>query len=163
MPYSIEIRFDEDTENHIKQIWSKAADYYDSDYVSTNGIIPHVALIVSKDDLLPVYDQMKITKIKLEMDKVDFFDSGKIVYYNAVKSKPLKNLHDTCYSLAKRLGLSVDPYYSPSRWIPHCTISQHCVTNVGIIMPDITPLIAASRSLILMSYPPTILVCEKNY
>lgn len=159
MPYSIEVRFDPACEAAIIALWQQAAEFYGSDYMLVHGVIPHVALIVSEEDLSAVFAHCALRTTAVTFADLGFFAGGSIAHLAV--DRALHDLQRACYHTARTLGLPIDPYYTPDTWIPHCTLAQQASRNVGVPLRCAVPCSATATSLILVRYPPTTLLSEK--
>jgi len=160
MPYSIELRFDESAEAEIKQVWKKAAKFFGTDYLLQNGVIPHIALLVGDETLAGVYDQLMPPVANIELDGLQFFAAGDVAYLSAKVGTLILKWHQAIYELAMEANCPIDAFYTPAKWIPHCTVAQGCTLNK--MKPFSTDKISAPiASLILVKYPPTRLLSEK--
>ncbi len=160
MPHSIELRFDEATESEIKTLWDFAADFYCTDYVLRNGIIPHVALLVGNDNLQNVFDELSPPIGDVRLHGLGFFSGGEVAYLHAKIDDQLASYHRLTYDAALQADCAIYEYYVPNQWIPHCTIAQYCTMNKQVTFP-VVEILAGIKSLILVEYPPTTLVTEK--
>lgn len=160
MPYAIEIRFDQQSESRIRDIWQQAALFYGSDYLLKNAVIPHVALVVGDEKLQTVFSQIEIPTSKLHFSGISFFQDGLIAFLSIPPTEELARYQSSVYQAAIDLGATIAPHYQPDRWHPHCTIAQHCTQNQNVIFEDIV-LDVSVHSLILVHYPPTSLIGER--
>ena len=160
MPHSIELRFDEAAESEIKTLWDFAADFYCTDYVLRNGVIPHVTLLVGNKNLQKVFNELSPLIGDVRLHGLDFFSGGEVGYLHAEIDDQVVSYHRLAYDAALQADCAVDEYYVPNQWIPHCTIAQYCTTNKQVTFP-VVEIMAGIESLILVEYPPTTLVGEK--
>ena len=160
MPYAIEIRFDQQSESRIREIWQQSALFYGSGYLLKNAVIPHVALVVGDEKLETVFSQIEIPTGKLHFSGISFFQDGLIAFLSIPPTAELARYQSSVYQAAIDLGATIAPHYQPDRWHPHCTIAQHCTQNQNAIFGDIV-LDVTVRSLILVHYPPTSLIGER--
>lgn len=160
MPYAIEIRFDQQSESRIREIWQQSALFYGSDYLLKNAVIPHVALVVGDEKLQTAFSEIEIPTGKLHLSGISFFQDGLIAFLSIPPTEELARYQSYVYQAAVNLGATLDPNYHPDRWRPHCTIAQHCTQNQNQLFDDLT-LDVSILSLILVHYPPTSLVSER--
>lgn len=135
--------------------------HYGTDYMLRNGVVPHVALLVSEHDLSGVFHALEPPVMSLRLDGVGFFVGGAAAFLHVVESRELKGYHRKVFETAERHGVGIHEYYRPQRWVPHCTIAQECTTNLGVPLP-VEPMDVDVRSLILVEYPPTRIVAERG-
>jgi len=160
MPFSIELRLDRESENRIRAIWSEAAEFYGTNHVLENGVIPHVALLVGDSRLQAVFERLDVPVVRLALPGIGFFGGGDIAYLRAEIPPEVVTFQQRAYDQAVQLGAQIETYYRPDQWVPHCTIAQNCRTHRE------EPLKAGSidagiESLILVRHPPTTLIAEQ--
>ncbi len=162
MPSSIELRFDVASEAAICELWVTASSYYGTDYMLQNGVIPHVALLVSDECLHSVFSSIPPAAMPIALGDIGFFSDGEVVFLHVVENQVLRDYQRACFQAATDRGIRINGYYSPIHWLPHCTIAQECTINrvVPIALPKLD---VSIRSLIYVEYPPTTLVAEKPF
>jgi hypothetical protein len=160
MPYSIEVRFDQQTESKILSIWQDAARFYGSDYILKNGVIPHIALLVGDSQLEKIFPKVEVPSGLIRLSGILFFADGLVSYLKAEVPQSIIDLQKLIYQLALESGSVIDSNYSLEHWIPHCTIAQNCTSHQKQVMRSYT-FEARIKSLILVQYSPTILLAER--
>lgn len=125
-----------------------------------NGVIPHVALLVSEDDLSQAFQELELPSMRLHLDRLGFFGGGEAAFLRVAASEELMTYHRAAFEVATRLKARIHDYYTPANWVPHCTIAQHCTQNLGAPIA-FSPMNVRVRSLILVEFPPTRLAGER--
>jgi hypothetical protein len=154
------MRFDEAAEAEIRSMWTSAAAFYDTGYVLNNGLIPHVALLVGDERLQEIFKQLSVPNGEIRLAGIGFFSAGEVTYLNAIVDDYIVKYHEEANLLASRHGCLVEEYYDAANWVPHCTIAQYCKRNRSVQI-SVREIKATIASLILVKYPPTVLVAEK--
>jgi len=120
-----------------------------------------VALLVSEDDLSPAFDGLEPPSMSLHLDGVGFFSGGDTAFLRVARSRELFDYQHAAFEVATRHKARIHEYYTPGRWVPHCTIAQHCTRNLGVPIA-FSSMDVQVRSLILVEFPPTRLVGERH-
>jgi hypothetical protein len=160
MMHSLEVRFDEETEKAIRSVWEVAANLYGTRYVLRNGVIPHMALLVGDATLGQVFSEVDCPSFDVGLSGLGFFANGAVAFINCKAPDELRVFHSRLYEMAMDCGAKVDDLHAPENWVPHCTIAQGCRRNLMQKIP-ISNMEARVKSLIHVTYPPTVIVAER--
>jgi 2'-5' RNA ligase len=166
MPYSVELFFDPVTSDAIQAMWKGLASVTGSDYMVKNGVYPHVALTVMESNC-PELEKfvseiaLKTQPISMEPTKIDSFHaSPDVVFLGMKKDEKLMKLHADVYGVVERYGLKCQEYYTPEKWIPHCTLAMEFdpkFTSAAIkkAASELINLHLFATSIGIVSFPPT--------
>ena len=160
MPFSIELRFDPTSEDRIRRIWENAAIWHGSNYLLENGVIPHVALLVGDSRLKDVFAKLEAPSGVIFLSGTGFFGEGEVAFLPAEIPESIRGFQRAAHQIALDAGAAPDPHYAPEVWIPHCTIAMNCRNRRGEPFAN-HEIMATIHRLILVEYPPTMLVAEK--
>jgi hypothetical protein len=113
--WSIELRFDPASETRIRELWRIAAQHYGTDYVLCNGVIPHVALLVSEDDLSGTFHELESPSMRLQLDGLGFFSGGETAFLRVARSRELLDYQQATFETATKHNARIHEYYTPRR------------------------------------------------
>ena len=160
MPFAIELRFDPTSEDRIRRIWEEAAIWHDSNHLLENGVIPHLALLVGDARLKETFAKLEAPSGVLFLSGTGFFGNGDVAFLPADIPESLRSFQRAAHQIALDGGATLDCHYAPDAWIPHCTIAMNCRNRRGEPLAN-HEIMATIHRLILVEYPPTMLVAEK--
>ncbi len=131
MGYAIELYFDRETEKRVSQLWDELAAQDVSAVLPSIGSRPHISLAVL-NDVVPsalenVLRQTALAgePIELNLAAVGTFPTAEgVVFLAPSMADGLIELYREVYRNIQELGLPVNPYYRPGRWVPHCTVAS---------------------------------------
>lgn len=171
MPFSIELLFDDVTEQAVCAAWDDLAVAARNDYMRRNGVCPHIALAVLGEglDVAPLQSELgalasRMKPLRPRCKGIDSFQPlSDTVYLSFEQDEGLTAVHAVVAALLKRVGLVNHEYYRADRWVPHCTLAEEFSCNDG------NGVLEAARQrdwnlpfkvnrLALVQYPPTRLV-----
>ena len=161
MTYALEFRFDQVAEEAVRDLWISAGNFYGTDYLIKNKVIPHLALLVSDDELSPVLENLETTTRNIKLNKFDEFPGGAVKFLHPDFSDELVADHQKAHEIAANNSIHINKNYSLGKWVPHCTIAQNTTRNRKASM-EIPYLKATITSLILVKYPPTTIITQKS-
>jgi hypothetical protein len=171
MPVSIELFFDSVTSNAIESCWKDLTGITGSEYMVKNGVHSHVALTIV--EAMPSELHSKMKKFAMEFSSFPLIPSGidsfkadsAVVYVGFERVGLLEKIHQDVYKLVQEFGLKPDDYYTPEKWIPHCTLAmefplikeKNAVESVKV---EVLKLPYRVEALGVIKYPPTELISE---
>lgn len=130
MPYAIELFFDSSTDAKIRGVWEDLA-AIGSSFMRDSGARPHVSLAVydtldiSLARTLLNRFASKVVPVSFTLASLGMFTSPSIVVFLSPKvTKELLHLHSQFFSIFSSAGARCWHHYTPSHWIPHCTIAM---------------------------------------
>jgi 2'-5' RNA ligase len=129
MPYSVELHFDRESAERIRRVRVAVAEQLGAGVSSELEARPHVSLAVLHDVDPAVLAgvvgpwAVKSRGFAMALSAVGVFpsDAG-VIFLAPALSRELLEMHDVLYKTLCAAGLSVDDYYVPGKWLPHCTI-----------------------------------------
>jgi 2'-5' RNA ligase len=133
MGYSVEVLFDENSEERIKQYWKMLYDDDSGSFMYLKGGNPHISLAVYNNEMACI-EQLKeivtltfkdIKQFKLELSSIGVFPGEEMVtFLNPKPSPKLLNLQSALYSEIRRQKIKKYywGHYKPKIWVPHCTM-----------------------------------------
>ncbi|MGC9503382.1 2'-5' RNA ligase family protein [Baaleninema sp.] len=129
--YSVELYFDENSSNRIRQLWEKVRSIASGSPARFHSR-PHISLAVLADGnaselatLVSTISRQE-SSLELQFSSVGVFptDEG-IIFLAPVVTQSLLQLHQQFHQQLKAIDAVSIEYYQPHRWVPHCTIAQH--------------------------------------
>jgi len=160
MHYAIELFFDEETEQRIRRLWHECAEFYATDYMFRNNVIPHATLLVGDEKLQRVFNEMECPQLDIKFSYINTFQGGSVVFIKVSKGCDINEIHQNSYNRAVKIGATVEKFYQPDNWVPHCTIAQQCNKNLDKII-SFSSFIGTSSRLGIVRYPPTELLSQR--
>jgi len=129
MPYSINLRSDNDSGDAIRSLWRKCGLLESSPSMPALNYPPHITLAVYDDieehELFGAFDLAiaDITQITSSVERLGYFEAPHAIILWAAPMLPTKvhSLHARVHSL-----LDTDrcrPNYRPGVWVPHCSLA----------------------------------------
>lgn len=130
MPYAVELYFDKESNNHIRNILN---------FLKNNNIPldektePHISLALYND----LYDENKFLKelydfsLNIQSFKISFSSIGiflteeSVLFFAPVVTKNLLNIHKKYHNTFSQYNYNTIEYYKPNNWVPHCTIAMN--------------------------------------
>jgi len=130
MPFVIHLFFDEETETKIKGVWKTLADSGISPYMHQSANRPHLTLAIYEEiDLEACQQRLQSFSTTQSRLPVVFQNFGifptnpSVVFIGPTVSVSLLILHQKIHQILNPFGKNPNPYYLPSKWIPHCTLA----------------------------------------
>jgi 2'-5' RNA ligase len=135
MPYAIELFFDTDADAKIRRVWDDLA-MIGSSFMRDSGARPHVSLAV--------YDSLDASSAQILLDRFAstapsfsftlnslgvFVSSPPVAFLSPKVSHDLLHLHSQFFSVFSMAGFDCWPHYTPTHWVPHCTIAMDLEPN----------------------------------
>jgi 2'-5' RNA ligase len=131
MLFAIELYFDPVSEACIKGLWETLARGSISSTLLDSGARPHISLAVLEDpDLIPLGEELRaftrnLSPLSVKLTAVGTFPTLEgVVFLAPVVTLELLSMHQELHRRLAALGLSVNGYYLPGHWIPHCTAAM---------------------------------------
>jgi hypothetical protein len=128
MPYSVEVYFESEVENLVREIWKDLAYSNISSYMLDGNYRPHVSLTVF-DEAIPGFNIefekyiKNLPPFSIKFDSIGIFPRPEgVVFLAAVVNDALLTLHQDFNKRFADLMTGVRSYYLPGNWIPHCTL-----------------------------------------
>lgn len=130
MPYAIEMFCDSGTDAEIRRVWDDLA-MIGSSFMRDSGARPHVSLAVydsldvsSAQTLLDRFASMT-APLSFTLDSLGAFVSSSLVAFLSPKvTRDLLHLHSQFFSAFSGAGFDCWHHYTPTHWVPHCTIAM---------------------------------------
>jgi 2'-5' RNA ligase len=131
MFYAIELYFDPVSEASITGLWETLARRSISSALPDSGARPHISLAVLETpdtallgEMLRIFVQ-SLSPLSLKLSAVGTFPTQEgVVFLAPVVTLELLEIHKELNNRLAALGLSVNGYYQPGHWIPHCTVAM---------------------------------------
>ena len=144
--YAIASLLDPSTSEIIQSIWKR----FEANCGLTGILampIPHISWVGAESFHFPdlerclqvVADEMQ-SSIQLHTAGIGIFTgSYPVVYVSVVKDSGLINLHQKIWDCAHPYAVGPNPYYGPTRWMPHITLAlrDFDVDRLGCAVADI--------------------------
>jgi 2'-5' RNA ligase len=130
MPYAIEMYFDAETDFRIRALWEEFASIGAS-FMHDSGARPHVSLAVCESADLPATRQLldrfagATSGFPIAFSSLGMFPAAEPVAFLAPKvTSELLALHARFFSEFATVARDCWFHYSPSQWVPHCTLAM---------------------------------------
>jgi 2'-5' RNA ligase len=130
MPYALEIYFDSAGESYVRSIWDELAAVGIS-AMRDSGARPHVSLAVCDRIDLPSVPRLldrfiaSTPSFPIAFPSLGMFTTTELVVFFAPKvTTELLTLHARLFNHLKKTAEGCWAYYSPSNWVPHCTLAM---------------------------------------
>lgn len=146
MPFAVELFFDADLDQAVRQIWeavAKTADVPNAMAISRNR--PHVSLAVfesaSTDKVLAALHMFAATQgpVELRLESVGAFPGTEgVVFAAPTPSRSLLLAHTKLLAVLGSLVRGMGPYYRLDRLFFHCTL------NIGLSQEQVARVLAAA-------------------
>ena len=167
MGYAIELFYDDEAEQAVRDIWDGIAAELGKTSLSDHGARPHVSLAVYTDDLDMTGVQENLLKFAQSIDPFDFClrslsaftrQEG-VVYLAPVVTEQLLSVHERFHEAFAQHKDSVVAHYQPGNWIPHCTVAIDLVPAeiqkaVGYCREAFTPISGRFQEIGLIEFRP---------
>jgi len=129
MPYSINLRSNNDSADVIRSLWSECELLEDSPSMAALNYPPHITLAIyddiSEHELFNAFDiaMDEITQITSRVEHLGCFEAPHAIILWAAPTLPsiVHSLHARIHSL-----IDTDrcrPNYRPGAWVPHCSLA----------------------------------------
>lgn len=132
----IELAFDPDTEDRIRQLWYRLEDAEVTTLASHTHRQhrPHLSVVVADWlDLDEVRDALASVVCPLPLpvtfESAGLFPSG-VLWLGVVVTHALLDLNLAVHRALDQAGIVGWPYYRPGHWTPHCTLAPHVAADV---------------------------------
>lgn len=129
MPYSINIRSDNDSSAPIRSLWKECALLEDQPSMEPLNYPPHLSLavydVIDETELFDAFDSAFANKSKavVRFEKLGYFEaSDRIILWAApILPSAISEIHSRIHML-----INADlcrPNYRPGAWVPHCSLA----------------------------------------
>lgn len=143
MPYTLELHFDKETDQKIREIWHALARDCNETYMQQSGFPPHLTLALYSDELdaksfetIAKKYQNTFISIPITFSNIGLFKSDNDVSFCLTPciSNQLIELHTQLHlDLASFSTAALSSHYNTGSWTPHCTLTmQTPLSNVGV-------------------------------
>jgi 2'-5' RNA ligase len=129
MPYAIELCFDCASDARVRRLWEEFAEI-GAPFMRDIGARPHITLAVCESVPVPATSELldhfgsATPALPVELSSFGLFAAAEPVAFLAPKATPeLLSLHARFYSEFSALAHECWTLYSPSHWVPHCTLA----------------------------------------
>ncbi len=136
MAYRIELGFDDKGENRIRNYWEKLKENKLNSYMIDSKSTPHISLAVYSDILAGRFeDELRRFSRLIKPFEVRFFGFGifptdeRVLYLTPKVSKYMIRVHEDFNQHFVDFNDSINPYYLPENWVPHCTLGRNFSEN----------------------------------
>jgi 2'-5' RNA ligase len=130
MPYVVEMYFDTETDFRIRALWSEFASS-NASFMQDSGARPHVSLAVCESADLAATRQLldrfaaATSRFPITFSSLGVFPGAESVAFFAPKvTSKLLALHARFFSEFSIVARDCWAHYSPSQWVPHCTLAM---------------------------------------
>lgn len=177
MPYSVELRFDDDLAHRVRGLWRSLEEIGADSFGMGGEPVPHISLAVyDKEDQIDEAAASRLVERLAERcatTEVAFAGFGvfpteeNVLFLAPVVTPALLDLHATYHAMAKSLGATCRPYYLPGRWVPHCTLSMlgptaGVIAGLDHLAARWTHLCGSFCSAALIRVPPLTTIVERT-
>ena len=129
MPFSINIRSDNDSSKPIRSLWRECALLEEPPSMEVLGYPPHLSLAVYDDIdetiLFNAFDTAftELAKVTVRFERLSYFDAGDrvILWADPILPSVIAEIHNHIHQL-----IDADlcrPNYRPGAWVPHCSLA----------------------------------------
>ena len=129
MQYAIELYFDKETEKTFFQLAQRVADEKLSTKFLECKTRPHLTLACFNDvDEEACAEQLKIfaqshPAIPAYIGSIGMFNDTKTIFASPIMNKSMYQLQTELHECLKEHDATGWEWYSPDRWVPHCTLA----------------------------------------
>jgi 2'-5' RNA ligase len=132
MRYSVEIHFDRESGERIRQMIAAVGEQLGVGVLNEIESRPHVSLAVLEDVdpavLSGIVERWAAGRrgFGMALSAVGSFpgDTG-VIFVAPAMSPELLEMHESVYAALCAAGLHVEDYYVPGKWVPHCTVCMN--------------------------------------
>jgi 2'-5' RNA ligase len=134
MPYSVELRFDQDLAERVRALWRALEQIGAGSFRPGGEPVPHISLAVYDDgaevDELAVSRLVDRLATRCATTEIAFASFGvfpteeNVLFLAPVVTPTLLDLHANYHGMAEELGANCRAHYLPDRWVPHCTLAM---------------------------------------
>ena len=136
MPYSVEIYFEEEIENIIRDIWKELAYDNISSYMLYGNYRPHISLTVFEKYEIGFEREFKnfsenLPELEIKFDSIGIFPRPEgVVYLGVVVNDALLSFHQNFHKQFDPYVIGTRSYYLPGNWVPHCSSNRDMVMTI---------------------------------
>ncbi|MGD9009418.1 MAG: 2'-5' RNA ligase family protein [Desulfobacteraceae bacterium] len=131
MGYSIELYFEHDFEEKLRSLWDELERAGVPSILHKIGSCPHLSLLIldecNVDHVADLIDGAIMGRYKFPITFPAFSlipGHQQAVFLTPVMNAELIEMQRRLYRLMVENGYSVQKYYKPHNWLPHCSISK---------------------------------------
>jgi 2'-5' RNA ligase len=129
MSYSVELHFDDDAENTVRNVWKALADAGVSTSMLDGISRPHITLGVC-DELSTTFKNelslfaREIKPFEFSLSFVGSFNTAEgVLFFGPTPTDAMFRLHTRFHSFFSAHAGRIWNHYLPSQWVPHCTLA----------------------------------------
>ena len=165
MYYSIELLFDEASEQVVRKLWSRLSDAGINDFMNLSNADPHISLVILDTDEINNVIRIAedyfstIKQFELTFDSVGSFpgDEG-VVYLSPVITEHLLKIHKGLLEKLSNYSQNIWGYYRVNKWSPHCTIAlktekENMAKAFETVRENFTPFTAVMTKMEIVTLP----------
>jgi len=175
VPYAVELRFDQDLADRVRELWRALEAIGAGSFGAGGAPVPHLSLAVYDDE--DEVDEAAASDLVAELAahgapiEIAFASLGvfpteeNVLFLAPVVTPALLDLHAGYHAMATRLGATCRPHYLPGHWVPHCTLSMQgpmagVQDGLGHLAARWSPLRGTIRTVALIKVPPLLTLAE---
>lgn len=167
MGLAIELYFDAEAEQAVRQLRQRLTDNGVPPTLDLLGDRPHISLAGLPDHdaapVIPIVEALAtIAPFDLKLDGIGLFPTTEGVLFLApTPTSALLDAHQRLYSALTHAHIAINPYYTPGSWIPHCTIASDLTPDellhaVAICREAFTTIALTCRELGIIRFRPSV-------
>lgn len=130
MYYSIELLFDETSEQVVRKLWGGLSDAGINDLMNLSNADPHISLLILDTDEINNVIRIAedyfstVKQFEITFDSVGSFpgDEG-VVYISPIITEHLLGVHKGLLEKLSHYSQNIWGYYRVNKWSPHLTIA----------------------------------------
>jgi 2'-5' RNA ligase len=164
MTYAIALEFDIEVTERINKKIIEIAESNINPYMVSNKIPPHLTLsLFEVGDELGLHNVLKyicgyVTGELVEIHSVGMFEP-KVIYYALKNSDFLIGLNEMTTNKLIEIGIRIDEYYLPDKWVPHIALGVQLTSNelrqaLGVVERDFEPFTTIIEKVVLAKCNP---------
>ena len=170
MPFSIQLRFDKDSEQKILNLSGLLDDLGLINPQKSHGSLPHIATSVFRDcdpdTLVSLSRAVAQRPFDVLLNSIGTFPTGEnVIFLGLADCGVLSRFHLDLYSLVAPV-FSYEKYYEPGQWFPHCTIGidftdDEFIRAFSFLKRRFVPLTCRVERLVITKFRPSEVVFER--
>ena len=169
MPYSMEVHFDDVTNDTIQNMWRKISENKIPCRAFEKKFLPHLTLVYGE-----ISGEKKVNwsflegqkRFEINFENLAFFEDRGVLFLSPEKTKTLTKLHSLHDANA---GFSsMNKFYRTAKWDPHCSLASRLsakqVQRCASLFDDFKlPFKATCVSSNLVKYPDPVILSTLQY
>ena len=165
MYYSIELLFDDSSQEIIRNLWSGLSDAGINDFMNLSNADPHISLVILDTDEINNVIRIAedyfstVKQFEITFDSAGSFpgDEG-VVYISPVITEHLLGVHKGLLEKLSQYSQNIWGYYRVGKWSPHCTIALKIEKKkmphaFEFVRENFTPFTAAVTGMEIVTLP----------